>query len=234
MLFWLVVLLAALTALFFSLSGGEAFSQLEGGEIAYVGVLGALALIYMLSLANDYRGRGRAAFGQILAWAGIFLLLVTGYAYRDDLKGVVNKVAGEVLPAGSAVSMAGGEDGERAVRLRKHVSGHFVARSSVNGANIEMLVDTGASNVVLKPADAEKAGINTADLSFTVPVSTANGQTFAAPIRLKSIKIGDIELTDIEALVAKPGNLNESLLGMSFLRRLRSYEFTGDFLTLRG
>jgi len=65
-------------------------------------------------------------------------------------------------------------------------------------------------------------------------VSTANGTTYAAPVRLKSIAVGPLELRDVEALVAQPGNLNENLLGMSFLKRLRSYEFTGDFLTLRG
>jgi len=108
-----------------------------------------------------------------------------------------------------------------------------VARAAVNGAVMTLLVDTGASTVVLKPADAERAGIDVKNLAFTAPVSTANGTAFAAPIRLRSIDVGGIVLEDIEALVTKPGSLNESLLGMSFLRRLRSYEFSGDFLTLR-
>jgi aspartyl protease family protein len=138
------------------------------------------------------------------------------------------------LPAGVPLPEVANEQGERAVRLRKHLSGHFLARGAVNGAPVSMLVDTGASTVVLKPADAERAGIDLAALTYSVPVATANGTTFAAPVRLRSIAIGDIVVNDIEALVSKPGNLNESLLGMSFLRRLRSYEFSGDFLTLRG
>jgi aspartyl protease family protein len=97
-----------------------------------------------------------------------------------------------------------------------------------------MLVDTGATTVVLKPADAERAGIDLSTLAYTMPVDTANGTTFAAPVRLKSLSVGPIEVRDIEALVAAPGNLKESLLGMSFLKRLRSYEFSGDYLTLRG
>jgi aspartyl protease family protein len=97
-----------------------------------------------------------------------------------------------------------------------------------------MMVDTGATTVVLKPADAERAGLDLDALSYSTPVSTANGMTFAAPVRLRSMAVGDIVVKDVEALVAKPGNLNESLLGMSFLRRLRSYEFSGDFLTFRG
>jgi len=88
--------------------------------------------------------------------------------------------------------------------------------------------------VVLRTADAERAGIDVSNLAYTTPVNTANGVTYAAPVRLRSVAVGDIVLHDIEALVSKPGKLNESLLGMSFLRRLRSYEFSGDFLTLRG
>ncbi len=109
-----------------------------------------------------------------------------------------------------------------------------MARGAANGTSLSLLVDTGASTVVLKPADAERAGIDTAALSFTTPVSTANGTTFAAPVRLKSVSVGPLEVRDVEALVAQPGALSENLLGMSFLKRLRSYEFSGDFLTLRG
>jgi aspartyl protease family protein len=96
-----------------------------------------------------------------------------------------------------------------------------------------MLVDTGATTVVLKPADAQAAGIDLRSLSFSVPVQTANGTTYAAPVRLRGVAVGAIVIPQVEALVAKPGTLKESLLGISFLRRLRSYEFSGDFLTLR-
>ena len=96
-----------------------------------------------------------------------------------------------------------------------------------------MLIDTGASTVVLKPADAQKLGIDVERLRFSVPVQTANGTTYAAHVRLRNLTLGPISLNDVEALVAKPGALKENLLGMSFLSRLRSYEFTTDFLTLR-
>jgi aspartyl protease family protein len=71
-------------------------------------------------------------------------------------------------------------------------------------------------------------------LTFTVPVLTANGRTVAARVRLDSVAIGPLQREDVDALVAEPKALTESLLGMSFLGRLRSYEFSGDFLTLRG
>jgi aspartyl protease family protein len=124
--------------------------------------------------------------------------------------------------------------GEKAVRIRRQPDGHFVARTAVNGANVTMLVDTGASTVVLSPADAKAAGIDVGQLSYSVPVRTANGSTYAAPARLRRIAIGSVVIDNVDALIAKPGALHQSLLGMSFLTRLRSYEVSGEFLTLRG
>ena len=92
---------------------------------------------------------------------------------------------------------------------------------------------TGASTVVLKQADAKKLGIDIATLKYTVPVQTANGMAYAAPVRLRNLSVGPIVIPQVEALVAQTGTLKESLLGMTFLSRLRSYEFSGEFLTLR-
>ncbi len=234
MLIWLLALLVGLVGLFWFLAGSEgAILGLGGGEIAILAVFGALALLYLISLASDYRGRALLALRHAMIWVGIFCLLILAYAFRGELGEVGRRLSAEILPPGSGLHAETTEHGERSVRLRKHPNGHFVARGNVNGSPVQLLVDTGASTVVLKTADAERAGIDISGLVYSTPVSTANGTTFAAPIRLRSLSIGAIEMNDIEALVAKPGNLNESLLGMSFLRRLRSYEFTGDFLTLR-
>jgi aspartyl protease family protein len=67
-----------------------------------------------------------------------------------------------------------------------------------------------------------------------VPVLTANGRTMAARVWLDDVSVGPLDRTRVEALIAQPGALSQSLLGMSFLSRLRSYEFSGDYLTLRG
>jgi aspartyl protease family protein len=232
---WLLVLLAVLSGVFFLLSGHDnPLSRLEAGELAALGVFGSLALLYAFSLAGDYRGRALQAVRHAGIWLALFVVAIGGYAFRDDLGHVARRIGVELLPAGVPLPEATGVAGETAVRLRKHASGHFVARGTINGAPVSMLVDTGATTVVLKPADAERAGIDLGALTYSTPVGTANGMTFAAPVRLRSMAVGDIMINDVEALVAKPGNLNESLLGMSFLRRLRSYEFSGDFLTLRG
>jgi aspartyl protease family protein len=137
------------------------------------------------------------------------------------------------LPPGESLTVENSQKGEQAVRLRRRSDGHFVARTQVNGVPVTMLVDTGASTVVLQPADARLAGIDVDNLSYSVPVQTANGTAFAAAVRLRHVAIGPIVLNGVDALVSAPGALKQSLLGMSFLRRLRSYEFTGEFLTMR-
>ena len=236
MLGWLLAVLCALLALFWYLGGGAPTAEAsdDAGRLIYATVLGLFALFLAVSIAGDYRGRWGRAARHAAIWAGLGLLLVGGYTYRDEFKAMTGRVAAEVLPPGEAVTVETNDAGERAVRLRKRPAGHFVARAEVQGVSLGFLIDTGASTVVLKPADAEKAGIDVGALAFTVAVETANGTTYAAAVRLRSITIGPIEITDVEALVGKPGSLKENLLGMSFLKRLRSYEVSGDFLTLRG
>jgi aspartyl protease family protein len=172
--------------------------------------------------------------GSYLTWAIVALMLVAGYSYRDEILSFGHRVAGELLPPGTALRGEPQINGERSVQIRRRPDGHFVARTQVNGVSLTMLVDTGASTVVLKPADAQRLGIDVGQLKYSVPVQTANGTTYAAHVRLRNLTLGPISLQDVEALVAKPGSLKENLLGMSFLSRLRSYEFTSDFLMLRG
>lgn len=232
MLPWFVLAIAIGAGLY--IASGSAPVQLDAGEIAYLVVAGALVVLYIVSLRYDYQGRALKGLRHAVTWVGIFVAVIAGYAFRDELAETAARVSSELTPPGYVTDVETNTAGEHSVRLRRRYNGHFAARSKVNGTTLTMLVDTGASTVVLKPADAEKAGIDVSGLAYTVAVDTANGSTYAAPVRLKSIAIGPIDVRDVEALVAKPGTLKESLLGISFLKRLRSYEFSGDFLTLRG
>src|SRR6202012_2189259 len=95
-------------------------------------------------------------------------------------------------------------------------------------------LDTGASSVVLTRDDAKKAGLPLEVLNYSVNIDTANGRARAAPVTLDRIAIGGLEERAIEALVAQPGQLKMSLLGMSFLNRLQSWQVSEDRLTLQG
>jgi aspartyl protease family protein len=97
-----------------------------------------------------------------------------------------------------------------------------------------MVLDTGASSVVLTHADARAAGLPLDMLDYSVNIDTANGRTHAAPVTLDRLTIGGLEERSVDALVVQPGQLRTSLLGMSFLNRLQSWQVSGDRLMLKG
>lgn len=196
------------------------------------GLVSGLALLIYLGGAVFRRGRLGMALRDGVIWALLALVLVAGYSYRGEFLPVANRVASELLPG--IPFDAGVTEAGQQVRIRRQQDGQFVAQTRVNEATIHMIVDTGASQVVLTQEDARKAGIEPDGLTYSVPIRTANGVSFAAPVRLASVRLGSLALGNVDALVARPDSLHKSLLGMSFLSRLRSYEFSGDFLTLRG
>lgn len=108
--------------------------------------------------------------------------------------------------------------------------GHFVTVGTVNGASITFLVDTGASFISLNGQDARKAGINyrNGEPSYA---STANGVTQVYRVKLDTVKVGDIQLHNVDAVIHEGANLPIALLGMSFLSRLEMRR-GGNTLTL--
>jgi len=212
----------------------QVLSTMDNAEIAILAAGVLLIAVYVVILLKDERGRPLRALRYLLTWAAFGLFLITSYTYRQDLSGVIYRVAGELVPAGQTIVVETEDKSEHAVRVRRRFDGHFSVRAAVNGEAMLLLVDTGASTIVLKPADAARAGVDTRDLSYSVPVQTANGLAYAAPVHLRTVAIGPLVIHNVDALVARPGSVNENLLGMSFLMRLRSYEFSKEFLTLRG
>jgi aspartyl protease family protein len=110
--------------------------------------------------------------------------------------------------------------------------GHFQAEVQVNGRPLDALVDTGASYVVLKFEDAQSLGVIYAGDPFDIPVQTANGVGHARRVKLSSVRVGSVQLDDVDAMVAEEGMLARNLLGMSFLRRLSRYEVRDNTLIL--
>ena len=212
---------------------GELLWGLDSQEIAVLATGLAFALLIVPGLFGAYRGRWGSAFRDVLGWSAVAMVMATGYNYREELGQIAFRIAGEYGPSSSNALPEPPLSGERSHRIRRRSDGHFTASVSVNGASVPMLVDTGASTVVLRQADAKKLGVDTANLRYTVPVQTANGVAYAAQVRLRNVTVGPIVLNGVDALVAQPGVLRESLLGMTFLSRLRSYEFSGQYLTFR-
>lgn len=120
---------------------------------------------------------------------------------------------------------------EPAGAVMKAKDGHFWAEAQVNGVPVRFLVDTGATVVALTPADAERLGFDLDELHYVSSVVTAGGKARAAAVRLDSVDVGGAQVDDVEALVIEKG-LDASLLGMSYLGRLTSFEASRQAMVL--
>lgn len=178
---------------------------------------------------------GRRQIGESVRQAGIWLLiilmLVAGYLYRFDLQDFGNRLTAGLIPGRAILKTSA--SGEQIMVIHKGVSGHFEADVSIDGTPLRMLVDTGASSVVLSYEDAMRLGINPDNLVFSIDVSTANGRALAAPVTLREVAIGPILRGTIRGMVTEQGRLDQSLLGMSFLETLGSIEIARDELRLK-
>jgi aspartyl protease family protein len=120
----------------------------------------------------------------------------------------------------------------RSIVIARNAYGHFDVDGRVNGRSIDFVVDTGASVVALTARDAARLGIRPPPSAFTADVKTANGRVRAAPARLDVVEIGGLQLRDVTALVLPNDALTDNLLGLSFLSRLRRFEYSEGKLVL--
>ena len=120
----------------------------------------------------------------------------------------------------------------RSLMVERERDGHFHIDSRINGRFMPVLVDTGATVVVLRETDAANAGVHPRPSDYTALVSTANGNVKAAPATLDRVELGGITVFDVRALVLPDDVLSSNLLGMSFLSRLRRYEVADGRLVL--
>jgi len=174
-----------------------------------------------------FRDRLSKALEASLFWLAICLLLVVGYSYRFELRDIGDRIIAELVPG----HVAGHG---RNVQIVRGSGGDFGVAAHINGAKIAMVLDTGASSVVLTQEAAKAAGLPIEVLNYTVNVDTANGHTRAAPVTLDRLAVGGLTERAVPALVAQPGQLKTNLLGMTFLNRLESWEVRADKLRMRG
>jgi aspartyl protease family protein len=117
--------------------------------------------------------------------------------------------------------------------LKSGSNGHFVTTADINNQGVQVMVDTGASTVALSYEDAERVGLRPNTLNFDVQVSTANGIGKAARVVLREVEIDNVRVSDVEGMVLQKGALRGTLLGMSFLSRLRSFSVENGKLVLK-
>ena len=227
-LLWLLLVGISITLLILIARHGEGtVGSMSTGNFSSLIYKILLLVFFAGSVMTLFRERFIQAALAALLWVVVGLLLVGGYSYRFELHDIVDRVIAELDP-GRVVTQG------RTVAVARTNAGDFNIKAQINGARVAMVLDTGASSVVLTRDDAKAAGLPLEVLAYTVNIDTANGRTRAAPVTLDRIAVGSLVERSVDALVAQPGQLKTSLLGMSFLNRLQSWEVSGDRLMLRG
>jgi len=168
-------------------------------------------------------------FTILLVFAGLaiaFPLLFEKFGQQPNAGSNTSTTASSA-PSSPSTAYSG-----RRAQIKPDSRGHFIADVKIAGQTLRALVDTGASVVAINANAARRIGLSLKPDDFKYRVSTANGETLAAAAILPSIEIGRIRVEDVEAMVLRDDALSDTLLGMSFLKRLRHYEVSNGALML--
>lgn len=179
---------------------------------------------------------GRSVLLEAGGWMVAAAMAVVAVVFAPELRTFAYQATGIERPGvmlGSAKTepQRQASTPSRQVELRSQRNGHFMTDAEVNGRRIDVMVDTGASVIALTYEDAATIGLEPAPRDFTHQVSTANGVTRVAPVRLDRVMIGDILVRDVQAVVTERGKLHVTLLGNSFLSRV-SYRMANGRMIL--
>jgi len=226
-LIWFLLIGILIAILVLIAAHGDTVGPLSANDFGSLAYKIALLVFLAAAVATLFRERMAQAILAALLWVVVGLILVIGYTYRYELNDVAERVMAELIP-GHVISHG------RTVEVARGNAGDFALSAQVNGSRVHMVLDTGASSVVLTQDDAKAAGLPLDLLNYSVSIDTANGRTRAAPVTLERIAVGGLEERSVDALVVAPSQLHMSLLGMSFLNRLQSWQVSGDRLILKG
>jgi aspartyl protease family protein len=188
-------------------------------------ILGVLALVSS-SLLFVRHFNVKQTVRNIALWFGVGAVLMLGYSFQDELTALGQRLRAELIP-GTPRQTAAGE-----MEISASDGGGFHANGTVNGTQVRFLVDTGASSIVLSPADARRIGIDMDSLVFNRAYETANGIGYGASVMVDELTLGHIRLTNVPVSINQ-APMRNSLLGMTFLNRMKSFNISGRKLVLR-
>ncbi len=188
--------------------------------------LSAMLVLVASGIVYSRRFTVRETLRNIALWCAIVAVLVFGYTFYHQFEDAASDMRSELAPGYPA------EIGGDTMVFSENRDGDFIAIGKVNGTPVQFTIDTGASDIVLSPADATRAGIDTSTLHFNRIFDTANGEGHGAAAEVARLEIGPVKLIDVPVSVNQ-APMHGSLLGMAFLRRMKSFEMKGRKLTLR-
>jgi aspartyl protease family protein len=201
------------------------FSTLDSGDQQNL-IYSVLLLVFLISSVVFRRSISASQALKYGAWwVGIGFVMVAIYAYRFEFRDFKNRILGELNPTTARLN----DDGQMVIDIAS--DGHFYLDVKINDRPIRFMIDTGASSITIDIDQAQKLGINTKNLVFNRRFETANGVVYGADVKLEKFTIGNVEFDDLHASV-NGVKLGTPLLGMSFLRKFKKYEFFQDKLIL--
>ena len=177
---------------------------MSSDNIAQLIYLGALALV----LGGAFLLTSKLKLGQTLQMASIWALIFVG---AIAVVGLWGDIQDDLYPTQTRFDDTG------TITIPRNRNGHYYLTLDINGAPIDFIVDTGATDIVLNQRDAAKAGLAPETLNFLGRASTANGEVRTAAVRLDTVQIGPHTDTNVPAVV-NDGELWQSLLGMGYLQ----------------
>ena len=200
-----------------SRKNGKCISKMntnDTGSLIYLGVLGAILIFSFFSWKNSF-----SKFVQFgLIWFIIFLLaILLALIWENHLDKKAN-----------GVNL---NNGKNELVFTRSIDGHFYINLDINNYQIDFLVDTGASSIILSNNDGKKLGFDTEALSYWKSASTANGEILISPVILDQIKMGPIRFSNVKAFISQK-NMKKSLLGMSFINRFKKLEINQSKMTV--
>ena len=193
----------------------------QGSVLRIAGIL----LILSMGVFSTREVRWAEKARHVAIWIGVIAVLAIGLTYRDEVMEIANRVRGEFA------SSYGVSKGARQLVITASEGGGFYVMGKVNGQPVRFLIDTGASDTVLSPDDAVRIGINTASLRFDHMAETANGTGYGARYAADKVEVGPIAFNGVP-MVVNQAPMSASLLGMSVLSRLESFQVRGRQLYL--
>lgn len=162
----------------------------------------------------------------------LLVFAVLGQRLAGTVLGVVQDQSPEPGVELTAVERRARSVYREAVHLPRRANGHFFAEILVDGARVQVLVDTGATSLMLRDSDAAAAGIFTSPSDFTISVATANGSTEIAQGRVREVELGPFRVANVAIGIGHDDDLPISLLGMNVLSRLGRIRFDDSELVV--
>jgi aspartyl protease family protein len=170
---------------------------------------------------------------NIMIFAAVMICLGTFMAQvADKMTPTTPAFAHTAAPRKAASVETVGQAGLRSLSIPHDSRGHFLTEGRIDGQRIGFMVDTGASLIALNETSAARFGLRPSRGDYTAVVTTANGTIKAARTRLAMVDIGGLVVRDVDAMVLPDEALSENLLGLSFLSKLKRFEYANGQMVL--